>query len=112
MYGKLTNICGIYTSDCLWYDETDETVVTYWVRDSSEFRNTENRIICDDYAACKAIHLSKYDFSALDINMVALLYLAADVNAVGTINAGTFSKITMYIKGNVTRFPIQTVDNF
>lgn len=112
MYGKLTNICGIYTSDCLWYDETDETVVTYWVRDSSEFRNTENRIICDDYAACKAIYLSKYDFSALDINMVALLYMAADVNAVGTINAGTFSKISMYIKGNVTRFPIQTIDNF
>ena len=111
MYGKLTNICGIYTSDCLWFDETDETVVTYWVRDSSEFRNTENRIICDDCAACKAIYLSKYDLSALDINMAALLYMAADVNASGTINASSFSKITSYIKGSST-LPIQTIDNF
>ena len=111
MYGKLTNICGIYTSDCLWFDETDKTVVTYWVRDSSEFRNTENRIICDDCAACKAIYLSKYDFSALDINMAALLYMAADVNASGTINASSFSKITSYIKGSST-LPIQTIDNF
>ncbi|MDO5310756.1 MAG: hypothetical protein Q4E94_02480, partial [Clostridia bacterium] len=112
MYGKLTNICGVYTKDCLEFSETDDTIARYWIKDSSEFRNTTDRITRDEKVVFYGIYMGNYDFSSLDITYLSLLYLSGDLDGDANINMNEAGGIMRHINGTQAQFEIQTVDNF
>ena len=112
MYGKLTNICGVYNKDCLEFSDTDDTIARYWIKDPSEFRNTTDRIMRDEKAVFYGIFMGHYDFSSLDITYLSLLYLSGDLDGDANINLNEAAQITRHINGAQAQFGIQTIDNF
>ena len=112
MYGKLTNICGVYNKDCLEFSDTDDTIARYWIKDSSEFRNTTDRITRDEKAVFYGIFMGHYDFSSLDITYLSLLYLSGDLDGNANINLNEAAHIVRHINGIQAQFEIQTIDNF
>lgn len=111
MYGKLTNVLGVYCEGCSIYT-SDDTGERYWVRSSDNFRNTEAGITNDDNYALFGLAMGNYTISDVDINILCLLMLAADLIADGKITMSDVGKIGDSVAGISPIMNIHTIDNF
>ena len=112
MYGKITNICGVYCKGCLGYDETSDSTQRYWVKSSDNFRNTGYELTMNDYWAYLGLMSGEYTFTGLDINCLCLLMLEADVSLLGIGDVTDAAEVVQVVMGTSTSLTVQTIDNF
>ena len=112
MYGKITNICGVYCEGCLVYDEKVSNAQRYWVKSSDNFRNTCSEATINDYYAYLGLVGGNYSFTGVDINYLCLLMLAADVTLMGLADTMDAAEAVNVMMGVKAQLDIQSIDNF
>ena len=112
MYGKITNICGVYCKGCLVYDENVSNAQRYWVKSSDNFRNTCSEATINDYYAYLGLIGGNYSFTGVDINYLCLLMLAADVTLMGLVDTMDAAEAVNVLMGVKAQLDIHSIDNF
>ena len=112
MYGKITNICGVYCKGCLVYDENVSNAQRYWVKSSDNFRNTCSEATINDYYAYLGLVGGNYSFTGVDINYLCLLMLAADVTLFGLADVMDAAEAVNVMMGVKAQLDIHSIDNF